>query len=523
MHGSDLYDAVIVGGGHHGLTCATYLARAGKRVVVLEREPWLGGMTYSRETVAEAPGFTMNPCAVDLLFTNLKPSIIDELSLESFGLRQVSPEPWGAYLGPDGQSIGLWRSLDRTVEEIRRYSKKDAAKFAELCGLWCDFWYVAAPYMMDHPTRPRAKTVAELGWRVLRKRKSLAPVVRMLMASPHQVIESMFESDEVKALLAIYASGSEAPLREPGSGAVLGVIMLHIGWGIKRPLGGMAEFTKALAACLRFHGGETRTGAAVEEVLVRDGTATGVRLINGEALHARQVIGAVDPVTLMQKLVDPAFVPESVADEIRNIRINGWGINNVKIDVALSERPKLLCDRPELWGSYMLVADDKDYVDRALDGAMRGAIPPETPMWALMPSAADRSQVPPGSAGDTMYCFCTAVPQTFADGSDWEEHRAPFATQMVKKFDELAPGFADAVIGTWVKSPNELRHMTHEGSYVVVDMSLNQMGPNRPTPALAGYRTPIDGLWHTGAGAHPMGGVHGWAGRTTARTVLKKL
>ena len=127
--------------------------------------------------------------------------------------------------------------------------------------MWCDFWYVAAPYLMDHPTRPRAKTVAELGWRAVRKRRNLAPVARMLMASPHQLIETMFESDEVKSLLAIYASGSEAPLREPGSGAVLGVIMLHIGWGIKRPVGGMAEFTNALAACLRQHGGEARTDA----------------------------------------------------------------------------------------------------------------------------------------------------------------------------------------------------------------------------------------------------------------------
>jgi beta-carotene ketolase (CrtO type) len=233
------------------------------------------------------------------------------------------------------------------------------------------------------------------------------------------------------------------------------------------------------------------------------------------------VIAAVDPMTLMTRLVDSAHVQESVLDEVRNIRINGWGINNAKIDVALSARPKLLCDRPELWGSYMLIADDKAYVDRALDGAMRGTIPRETPMWALMPSAFDRSQVPAGSAGETMYLFCTAVPQTLADGTDWASHRETLAGQAVKKFDEVAPGFADAVIGSWVKSPNELRHMTHEGSYVVVDMSLNQMGPNRPTPALAGYRTPIPGLWHTGAGAHPMGGVHGWAGRTTARTVLK--
>jgi beta-carotene ketolase (CrtO type) len=519
----EMYDAIIVGGGHHGLTCATYLARAGKRVVVLERKPWLGGMTYSRETVCEAPGFVMNPCAVDLLFTNLEPSIVTELRLESFGLRQASPEPWGAYVGPEGQSIGLWRSLNRTVEEIRRYSKRDASKFAQLCEMWCDFWYVAAPYLMDHPTRPRAKTVAELGWRAVRKRRNLAPVARMLMASPHQLIETMFESDEVKSLLAVYASGSEAPLREPGSGAVLGVIMLHIGWGIKRPVGGMAEFTGALAACLRHHGGETRTDASVEEILVRGGQAVGVRLDDGEVLHARQVVAAVDPVTLMCKLVDPAHVSDAVLDEVRNIRINGWGVNNTKIDVALSRRPKLLCDRPELWGSYMLIGDSKDYVDRALDTAMHGAIPPETPMWALMPSAFDRSQVPRGSAGDTMYLFCTAVPQAFADGSKWAQHRGPFAAQAMCKVDEVAPGFADAVIGSWVKSPAELKEMTHEGSYVVVDMSLDQMGPNRPTAALAGYRTPIPGLWHTGAGAHPMGGVHGWAGRTTARTVLKSL
>jgi beta-carotene ketolase (CrtO type) len=389
--------------------------------------------------------------------------------------------------------------------------------------MWCDFWYVAAPYLMDHPTRPRAKTVAELGWRAVRKRRNLAPVARMLMASPHQLIETMFESEEVKSLLAIYASGSEAPLREPGSGAVLGVIMLHIGWGIKRPVGGMAEFTNALAACLRQHGGEVRTDADVEEILVRGGQTVGVRLVNGEVLHARQVVAAVDPVTLMCKLVDSAHVSDAVLEEVRNIRINGWGINNAKIDVALSRRPKLLCDRPELWGSYMLIGDSKDYVDRALDGAMHGAIPPETPMWALMPSAFDRSQVPPGSAGDTMYLFCTAVPQTFADGSEWANHRGPFSAQAIRTVDEVAPGFADAVIGSWVKSPDELREMTHDGSYVVVDMSLNQMGPNRPTAALAGYRTPIPGLWHTGAGAHPMGGVHGWAGRTTARTVLKSL
>jgi beta-carotene ketolase (CrtO type) len=519
-----VYDVIVVGGGHNGLTCAAYLARAGRRVLVLEREAWLGGMTYSRETVPEAPGFVMNPCAIDLLFTNIQPSIIDELRLESFGLQQISPDPWGAYLGPDGESIGLWRDLARTTAEIRRYSRKDAETFARLCEQWCDFWHVAAPYLMGHPTRPRPKTLGELAWRAVRRRRSLLPAARMLMASPYQLIDEHFESEEVRSLMAIYAAGSEAPLRETGSGAVLGMIMLHIGWGIKRPVGGMASFTAALAACLRSHGGEARAGAPVEEILVRgDGTASGVRLASGEVLHAKQVIGALDPVTLMSKLVDPAHVPTAVADELRAIRINGWGVNNTKVDVALSGRPELLCRRPELWGSYMLLGPGLDYLERATTSAMAGEIPAETPMWALMPSAADRTQVPAGSDGDTLYLFCTTVPHTLSGGRAWADHRDAFGAQAIEMVDGFAPGTRDRVIGQWVKSPDELRHMSHEGSYVVVDMSLSQMGPFRPTRSMAGYRTPVPGLWHTGAGAHPMGGVHGWSGRTTARTVDRAL
>jgi phytoene dehydrogenase-like protein len=518
-----MYDVIVVGGGHQGLTCAAYLAKAGRRVLVLERERWLGGMAYSQETVPEAPGFVMNPCAVDLLFTNLPPSIVDELRLESFGLRQVSPEPWGAYLGPDGASIGLWRSLDKTLGEIRRYSVKDAAKYEQLCGMWCDFWHTASPYLMDHPTRPRARTVGELAWRALRRRKSLSPVIRMLMASPYQLIEELFESEEVKSLLAIYAAGSEAPLREPGSGAVLGMIMLHHGWGIKRPIGGMQNFTDALAGALRSFGGEARPDAAVESILIEGGAARGVRLASGEELRAHQVVGALDPVTLMTKLVDRNHISDDLAAELRTVRINGWGVNNTKVDVALAQRPDLLCKRPELWGSYMLIGPGIDYLDRAIAASMRGEIPTETPMWALMPSAADRSQVPPGSAGDTLYLFCTSVPHELSDGRDWADHRVAFGQQAIDTLDRFAPGTRDATIGAYVKSPNELNHMTERGSYVVVDMSFNQMGPYRPTPSMAGYRTTIDGLWHTGAGAHPIGGVHGWSGRTTARTVNRAL
>lgn len=517
------YDAIIVGGGHHGLTAATYLAREGKRVIVLESRPWLGGMTYSQETVPEAPGYVMNPCAVDLLFTNLEPSIVTELDLASHGLRQVAPDPWGSFLGTNGEAIGMWRSLDRTCAEISRYSRRDAETFRVMCGQWIDFWRIAAPYLMDHPTRPRAKTLGEMAWRAGKARKNLAPISRMLTASPYDTIMSSFESEAVRTMLATYASGSLAPLREAGSGAVLGVAMIHIGWGIQRPIGGMSAFVDSLVSALRSHGGETRTDAAVEEVLVSGGRTTGVRLVGGDVIHGRHVIGALDPVTLMNKLVDPGHVSDDLRREVDSIRISGWGINTVKLDVALSERPKLLSDRPDLWGSYMLVADDMAAIDRAQLGALNGVLPPETPMWAMMPSAADRTQVPPGSGGDTMYLFCTAVPHEFADGSDWSEHRPAITEQSLKAMDRVAPGFADTVIGSWAKSPAELGQQTHRGSFTTVDLSLSQLGPNRPSPSLSGYKTPIENLWHTGAGAHPMSGVHGWAGRTTARTVLKTM
>lgn len=517
------YDAIVVGGGHHGLTCAAYLAREGKRVVVLERRPWLGGMTYSQQTVPEAPGFEMNPCAVDLLFTNLKPSIIDELQLERHGLRQAAPDPWGSWLGQDGESIGLWRSLDRTVEEIARYSRRDAEKFAVLCEQWCDFWRIATPYLMDHPTRPRAKTLSEIGWRVLRARRNLGPIVRMLLASPEEAIETTFESDAVKTMLAVYASGSLAPMKEPGSGAVLGMAMLHIGWGIKRPVGGMQSFTESLAQAVRSHGGEIRTDVAVAEIVVSGGRASGVRLANGDTLRARHVIGAVDPVTLVNKLVDPAHVSKEVVREVAAIKSNGWGIGSAKIDVALAERPRLLCDRPELWGSYMLVSDGgKAGMERAQYSSIHGELPGETPMWALMPSAVDRTQVPAGSTGDTMYLFCTAVPDRFADGSPWSDRVDQLNKQAVGLMESYAPGFSDHVVGAWAKTPDVMRDMNHGGSFSTVDMSLNQLGPNRPCPSLSGYRTPVEGLWHTGAGAHPMAGVHGWAGRTTARTILRR-
>lgn len=518
-----MYDVVVVGAGHNGLTCAAFLARAGRRVLVLESEPHIGGMSTTRETVAEAPGYKMNPCAVDTLMTNIPRSVITELGLASYGYREAHPDPWGAYLGPEGESIGLWRDRRRTVEEIATFSVRDAERFDRFCEIFIDLWTVLAPYLQDHPTRPRARTVGELLWRAARRRRSLLPAAKLLLTSPRQLVDEWFEREEVRAMLTAYAAGSTAPLEEPGSGAFIGVMTIHFGWGITRPVGGMGSLPAALAAAATAHGAEVRVNSPVASVLVDDeGRSRGVRLASGEEIASRQVVAAIHPGHLINDLVDPQFVPRDVADEIRGLRDLGHGIGVTKVDAALSRRPDLRCGRPELWGSYMLINPEVAYLQRAIRSSVAGELPAEVPMWMLMPSAADRTQVPPGSSGDTLYLYTPTVPCDVRGG--WPAARQVWADRVIGVVEEYAPGTRDALIGTHVKDPDELARMTGgHGSITHLDMSPDQMGPWRPTRSLSGYRTPVEGLWHAGAGAHPVGGVTGWSGRTVARTTDRAL
>jgi phytoene dehydrogenase-like protein len=520
-----MYDVAVIGGGHNGLTSAAYLARAGRRVVVLEARDVAGGYCTTEETVPEAPGFLMNPCALDCLMTSIPRSIIDDLQLARYGLRLIDPEPWGAYVGPDGETIGLWRDRARTVAEIARLDRGDAARFERLCAIMKDFWWAAAPYLQDHPTRPRARTIAEVAWRVLRGRRSLRPMARVLMASPESLLEEWFDREEVKAFLANLAIVSYLPLQEPGSGAVLGATSLYIEWGAKRPVGGSGAFTGAIADCVRAHGGEVRLGAPVEEVLVADdGTARGVRLRSGEEVLARQVVGAVDPTTLVGGMVPQGFVPDEVRRELRGLGVYRWNISQFKADAALERRPALACGRQELWNGFLLLGSSMDAMRRAQNACINQEVPDgELPMWVALPSVVDRSQVPPGSTGETAYIYNCTAPLDLRGGRTWAEEGPAFLDRCLASLDTYAPGFSDAVIGTATKAPEDYRGRTHNGHVIHADVSLHHMGPWRPTPSLSGYRTPVDGLWSAGAGAHPIGLLNGWSGRTVAREVDRVL
>jgi beta-carotene ketolase (CrtO type) len=487
---------------------------------VLESRPLLGGFCTTAETIAEAPGYRINPCALDCVLTNVPRSVVDELELASHGLRFVAPDPWGSFVGPNGESIALWRDRSRTVTEIRRFSHKDADSFDRFCTLMREFWWAAIPYLQGHPTRPGARTIGEVAWRALKGRRSLRAALRVAISSPEQVLEEWFERDEVKSFMANFAAIAFLPLEEPCAGAMLGAIVICFEWGVTRPVGGSGALIAALSDAITARGGEVRTDARVEEVLVGgDGVARGVRLQSGEELRARQVVGAIDPKTLIGQLVDQAHVPTRVRDELRALGVLRWNISHFKADAALTHRPKLACGREELMDGYVLIAPTLEHIRRAQRRAIAGQLPIAGPQWVAMPSVPDRKQVPPGSTGETLLVYAPIVPLELGGGSSWDVAQGPFFDTLLDELDPYVPGLSKAIIGASLQNPDSFRDRAHNGHVLHADVSINQMGPFRPTRSLAGYRTPVRRLWHTAAGAHPMGLLSGWSGRSTARVV----
>jgi len=520
------FDAIVIGGGHNGLACAAYLGQAGQRVALIEARPILGGFTTSEHPFSNHPDVAMPMASMDLATANMPPSIIDGLNMRAHGLQLIDVDPFYSYVSPDGASVLFWRDLDKTCAEIARLSPRDAESYRAFTQDMIVFWRAVAPYMQAHPTRPGLAVLAKMAWRAIGKPKRMARAARTLLMSPKAVIESVFQHPGLQAGFANFAAASCAPLDQPGTGIILALMAMQHEWGVARPVGGMGAFADVLARIGAKHNVTHVTGQPVREIIIENGRACGVRLASGEQLRAKNVIGALDPKTLMQRLLPAPSLPETAERELDGLGVISANIALARMDLLLQTTPEMVVAGPraqQLLPTSMLIGPpDMAATQAYIAGCARGVLGTDIPLWAACPSLLDRSLTPtPGQ--QCLYIFVPAVPYRLAGGQDWADRRDELGDKILNQMETVMPGLKGLILARAVRTPGDIQSISglERGCAYHADMSLKQMGPWRPTPSLAGYRTPIPGLWHTGAGAHPMGSVNGISGRLAAETVLR--
>ena len=518
--GGAMYDVIVVGAGINGLTCAAYLSKAGKRVLVLEANPQPGGFVITEQTPGAPEGFKINTYAIEFPFADMKPSVVEELGLARFGLRFTHPDPNNTYIGPDGTQFSNYFSLDETCRSIARLSHKDGEAWRHLMTSLGSLADVGMPYLSDHPTRPSPATLAEIVGQAAKHRKRLLPAARILMQTPNEILDE-FESDEVRAWLAAnVATGSFRPLDEVGNTSILVYFAFNHQHRIRRPVGGSGAFTAALIDCIHSYGGEVRTSAPVGRIQVAGGRTTGVALKSGEEIRAAQVVGAIDPTSLFTKLIEPSALSPSLREEVDRMLVLSSNVSHFKADLALSRRPSF--PNHEVTDGMLAgltFVPSVDYVNRMMDAIKGGELAEELVFYIGLPSVLDRSLVPEGSEGESVWVYIGAVPLKFADGSDWKDRKQGLYEHFLDLLEGYSPGFRESIVGEKVSSPDDFN----------TDVGIQGLLPCRrpdPEPDGALAAKPVaGGLRHSGdrgpvalGPRHPPDVRHEWLAGTAHGT-----
>ena len=507
-------DAVVIGAGHNGLVAASYLARAGLRVLVLDRADRVGGACVTDEI---APGFKVSSAAyVSGLF---RPQIIDDLDLRRFGLRQIAFDPQAFCPFPDGRSLRLWSDVDRTTQEIARFSKHDAAAYRAYDAMWSQVYELIEPMLLAPPV-----PIADLA-SFLRGPEAEELFRRLLFYSAEDLLREYFESEEVVAALANQSViGHFSGPSSPGTALtlahnLLGTIDGQAGaWGFV--VGGMGALPDALAAAARARGVEIRLNAPVARIRVRGGQVTGVELADGTEIGAKAVLSTADPKQTFLRLLDPADVPPDFLAAVKRIKMHGAAM---KVNCALSELPRWTA-APETPGPHhrgsTYIGPSVSYVEDAFTDAKWGR-PSEHPwLEVVTQSVLDPSVAPPGK--HTLSIYVQYSPYHLASGS-WDDIKESYADRVIETLAEYAPNLPKAILARQVLSPLDLERRF---GLTEAHQSHGEMGPDqffsfRPVPGWANYRMPVKGLYLCGAGAHPGGGVSGAPGSNGAHAVLE--
>ncbi len=517
------YDAIVIGAGHNGLVAATYLAKAGKRVLVLERRERVGGIL---DTVEVAPGVK----APGIVHTvgRLRRSVIEDLGLRRHGLALVEPSVRAFAPQPDGPALTLWADPMRTASELRERSSADAAAYPafdkKVRALASFIAYIdaATPPDLKSPTLADAlaglklgKAFKDLGAKAGREAGRVLP-----MAIADFVAEA-FETEAVRGVLASrgvlytaqgpWSAGSVTNFLTDSAGNDGGAAGQST---ISR--GGPGALADVLAAAAKAHGVEIRTGAEVVAITTRDGRATGVALADGQEISADAVVSNADPKRTLTELLDPVLVGPHLRWRGGNIRTPGRAS---KVNLVLSDLPIFASAEPERLQGRIVIGPSIDYLEHAFDASKYGRISEEPFLEATIPTLADPSLAPEGQ--HVMSVVAQWTPRDLREG-DWDAERDRLADLVVKTMERYAPGLGDLVTARQVITPADLEsdYGLSGGHVLHAEPALDSWFAWRPLVGHARYRFGIPGLWLCGSGAHPGGGVTGAPGANCAREML---
>lgn len=518
-------EAIIVGGGHNGLVCAFYLARAGYRVRILERRAVVGGAAVTEEF---HPGFRNSTASYTVSLLN--PKVIADMRLADHGYRVIE-RPISNFLPQDdGGYLKLGGGLERTQAEFARFSARDAAALPA----YYDALEVVADVLRDLVLKapPNVGDGLSMLVQAVRQSRRVAglpieqqrDVLDLFTKSARGFLDSWFESDAVKAAFGFDAVvGNYASPDTPGSAYVL---LHHVfgevngkkgAWG--HCVGGMGSITRIMADIVTAMGVEIHLESPVAAILVDGGRAAGVRLESGAERTADIVIANVGPKLLYERLMDPADLP---ADFVKRIGAFRTGSGTFRMNVALSALPDFTClpGIGEHHQSGIIIAPTLDYMDRAFLDAKRDGWSRQPIVEMLIPSTIDDSLAPPGCHVASLFCqqFAPELP----DGRSWDDERDAAADTIIATVDARAPGFAASVIARQIHSPLDLERKFGlvGGDIMHGNLTLDQMWAARPVLGHGAYRGPVRGLYMCGAGTHPGGGVTGAPGHNAACAVL---
>ncbi|HET6795566.1 MAG TPA: NAD(P)/FAD-dependent oxidoreductase [Gemmatimonadales bacterium] len=522
------YDLIVVGGGHNGLVTAAYAARAGLKVLVLERREVLGGACVTEELW---PGFKVSTAAY--VNSLLRPEVIRDLELKRHGFKMLPRNPSSFTPFPDGRSLMLGPNKAMTHREIAKFSARDADALPQYERMLERVASFLEPTLTETPPNPwsfrpgNLLKLAKLGMGFAKLGADGQKAIEILTGAATPILDRWFESEQLKVTLATDAIiGAMASPSMPGTAYVL---FHHVMgecdgirgvWGYVR--GGMGGISNAIAASAREKGAEIRTSSEVVKILVKDGAVIGVALKDGSEIRARRVASGADANVTFLKLVGPDHLPGEFVQAVKNI---DYSSASLKINISLSELPDFTAlpgTAPGLQHRGTIhIAPTMNYIERAYDNAKYGC-PSEYPIIeATIPSVLDDSIAPEGK--HVMSMFTQYFPYKLAPGLSLQEEKEKYAERCFDLMNEYAPNFRRSVIGRQVLSPVDLekRFGLTGGNIMQGTMSLSSLSFMRPVPGYADYRTPVKDLYLCGAATHPGGGVMGACGYNAAREILR--